>query len=155
MATIGKSITIKGDLSGSEDIQVEGTVEGQIELPNNEVTVGADGRVVAAIHAKSVIVIGRVQGNVTAVERIEVQENGTVDGDVSAPRLIVNEGAVLNGSIEMGEAAKRSQQQQTWPTKAEPQQPSRAGQGRGQLEPAASPVRRGGAGRTAARGRPA
>ncbi|MDJ0787868.1 MAG: polymer-forming cytoskeletal protein [Myxococcota bacterium] len=119
MATIGKSITIKGDLSGSEDIQVEGTVEGKIDLPDNEVTVGAEGRLVAQVHAKNVVVIGRIQGNVSAVDKIEVQENGKIDGDVRAPRLIVHEGATLNGSVEMGEAAKRPAATASAPAKAE------------------------------------
>ena len=102
MANIGKSITIKGDLTGNEDLQIEGTVEGRIDLPNNELTVGAEGQVKAEIHAKAVIVIGHVTGNVSGTDRIEIQEAGKVDGDVKAPRLVVQEGAVLNGSIEMG-----------------------------------------------------
>ncbi len=105
MANIGKSITIKGDLSGNEDLQIEGTVEGRIDLPNNQLTVGAEGRVRADVHAKSVIVIGHVTGNVSGVERVEVQASGVVDGDVRAPKLIVAEGAALNGKIEMGAAA--------------------------------------------------
>jgi cytoskeletal protein CcmA (bactofilin family) len=106
MANIGKSITIKGDLSGNEDVHVEGTVEGRVELPENEITVGPEGQVNAEVHAKTVIIIGKVHGNVTAVERIEVQASGIVDGDVRAPRLIVHEGAQLNGSVEMGSVKK-------------------------------------------------
>jgi cytoskeletal protein CcmA (bactofilin family) len=102
MANIGKSITIKGDLTGNEDLEIEGTVEGRIDLPNNELTIGSEGNVKAEVHAKSVIVIGHVTGNVSAAERIEVQAAGIVDGDVKAPRLIVAEGAVLNGAVEMG-----------------------------------------------------
>ena len=83
---------------------VEGRVEGKIELPDNELTVGAEGRVSADIHAKSVVVIGKVSGNVSATEKIEVQASGSVDGDVRAPRLIVQEGAVVNGSVEMTKA---------------------------------------------------
>ena len=98
MANIGKSITIKGDLTGEEDIQVEGTVEGRVDLPNNQFTVGPEGRVRAEIHAKLVVVIGQVTGNIIAAERLEVQ---AIHGDVKTPRLIVHEGAVLNGSIEM------------------------------------------------------
>jgi cytoskeletal protein CcmA (bactofilin family) len=101
MANIGKSITIKGDLTGDEDIQIEGTVEGRIDLPNNQLTVGAEGRVRAEIHAKLVVVIGQVNGNIVSAERLEVQATGVIHGDVKAPRLIVHEGAVINGSIEM------------------------------------------------------
>lgn len=101
MAHIGKSISIQGDLTGKEDLVVEGQVEGKIELPDNELTIGAEGRVRAEVRAKTVIVVGHVAGNVSATERLEVQGDGVVDGDVRAPRLIVQEGAVVNGTIEM------------------------------------------------------
>jgi cytoskeletal protein CcmA (bactofilin family) len=101
VANIGKSITIKGDLSGNEDLVIEGKVEGKVELPNNQLTIGANGTVKAEVQAKSVIVVGKVAGNVRGTERIEIQATGVVDGDVSAPRLVVSEGAVLNGSIQM------------------------------------------------------
>ena len=101
VANIGKSISIRGDLTGDEDLVVEGNVEGKIQLPNNELTIGANGNVRAEIHAKSVIIVGRVAGNVSAAERIEIQATGSVEGDVSAPRLVIQEGATLNGSIEM------------------------------------------------------
>jgi cytoskeletal protein CcmA (bactofilin family) len=101
VANIGKSITIKGDLTGSEDLVIEGRVEGgRIELPENELTVGANGHVSAEVQAKSVIVIGKVAANVGATEKIEIQASGSVEGNVCAPRLIVQEGAVLNGSVE-------------------------------------------------------
>lgn len=103
MANIGKSISIKGDLTGEEDLLVEGKVEGKVELPNNELTIGANGNVEADVHAKTVLVTGRVAGNVSAVERVEIQATGIVDGDVRAPRLIVQEGAIVNGSIHMGD----------------------------------------------------
>jgi cytoskeletal protein CcmA (bactofilin family) len=106
MANIGKSISIKGDLTGNEDLQIDGNVEGRIDLPNNQLTIGADGKVKAEVHAKAVIVVGHVTGNVIAAERCEVKKSGVVDGDVRAPRLVIEEGAVLNGSVEMGEAAR-------------------------------------------------
>jgi cytoskeletal protein CcmA (bactofilin family) len=102
MANIGKSISLKGDLSGNEDLIIEGHVEGRVDLPSNLLTIGANGSVAAEVHAKAVVVIGKVTGNVTATERIEIQATGLVNGDVSAPRLVVAEGAVVNGSIEMG-----------------------------------------------------
>lgn len=101
MATIGKSISFKGDLSGNEDLVIEGTVEGTVSLPSGQLTVGAEGKLRAEIKAKSVVVVGKVTGNVTATERVEVQSSGIVEGDVRAPRLIVQEGAVINGSVEM------------------------------------------------------
>jgi len=109
MANIGKSITLKGDLSGNEDLVIEGHIEGRVDLPSNQLTIGANGSCSAEVHAKTVIVIGKVNGNVIATERIEIQATGLVNGDVSAPKLIVLEGAVVNGSIEMGNKAKASQ----------------------------------------------
>ena len=105
MANIGKSITIKGDLSGNEDLVIEGKVEGKVELPNNQLTVGANGVVKAEVSAKTVVVIGRVAGNVKGSERIEIQATGIVEGDVAAPRLVVAEGATVNGSIQMTKPA--------------------------------------------------
>lgn len=101
MANIGKSIVIKGDLSGNEDLVIEGKVEGKVDLPNNRLTIGAGGQVQAQVHAKNVVVVGRVAGNVSAGERLEIQATGIVEGDVEAPRLVVAEGAVLNGSVKM------------------------------------------------------
>lgn len=103
MANIGKSITIKGDLSGNEDLVVEGSVQGKIELPNNQLTIGANGNVAADVSAKTIVIIGKVAGNVTGTERVEIEASGAVEGDVRAPRLIVQEGAVLNGGVEMGQ----------------------------------------------------
>lgn len=101
VANIGKSIAIKGDLSGEEDLVIEGKVEGRVELLNNQLTVGANGVVQAEVSAKSVVVVGHVAGNVNGTERIEIQATGIVEGDVTAPRLVVAEGAVVNGSIHM------------------------------------------------------
>jgi cytoskeletal protein CcmA (bactofilin family) len=105
VANIGKSISIKGDLTGNEDIVIEGTVEGKVDLPNNQLTVGANGTVRAEINAKGVVVIGRVSGNVHGTERVEVQATGVVEGDVVAPKLGIAEGAVVNGSIKMSKTA--------------------------------------------------
>jgi len=101
VAHIGKSISIHGDLTGNEDLVLEGTVEGKVHLPNNELTIGADGRIPAEVNAKSVIVIGHVKGDVNATERLEVRETGVVEGNVRTPRLVVAEGAILKGGIEM------------------------------------------------------
>jgi cytoskeletal protein CcmA (bactofilin family) len=113
MANIGKSISIKGDLTGSEDVVVEGKVEGKIELPQNELTIGADGNVHADVHAKTVMVIGRVAGNVSASERVE-------------PKLVVQEGAVVNGSIQMeGKAGEPKPATQAKPATPSPSVPER------------------------------
>ena len=106
MASFGKSIVFKGDLTGDEDLEIEGRVEGQVKLPNHQLTIGAHGKVTAEVEAKTVIVVGHVSGNVNASERVEVQASGVVDGDIRAPRLLIQEGAVVNGSIQMGAPAK-------------------------------------------------
>jgi len=108
MANIGKSISIKGDLTGNEDMVIEGQVEGKVDLPNNQLTVGANGKVKAEIHAKSIVVVGLVDGNVFGLERIEIQATGRVEGDVTAPKLVVAEGAQLNGAIQMSQKGNRT-----------------------------------------------
>ena len=101
VANIGKSISIRGDLTGDEDLVIDGQVEGKVDLPNNQLTIGAEGKLKAHIHAKSVVVVGHVVGNVTGLERVEIQATGKVDGDVVAPKLVVAEGAQVNGAIQM------------------------------------------------------
>ncbi len=101
MANIGKSITFKGELTGDEDLEIDGRVEGGIQLPKNQLTIGANGDVKAEINAKSVVVIGHLVGNINATERVAVQAAGVVEGDIRAPSLLIQEGAVVNGAIEM------------------------------------------------------
>ncbi len=101
VANIGKSISIKGDLTGNEDMVIEGKVDGKVDLPNNQLTIGANGVVKAEVSAKAVVVVGKVSGNVQGTERVEIQATGCVEGDVTSPKLVVAEGAVLNGSIHM------------------------------------------------------
>jgi cytoskeletal protein CcmA (bactofilin family) len=108
MATMGQSIVFKGELSGDEDLEIEGQVDGIVQLANHQLTIGANGRLKAEVKAKSIIVIGEVTGNLTATERIEIQATGVVSGDLKTPRLNVQEGAVLNGSIEMTGGASAS-----------------------------------------------
>ena len=101
VASIGKSIIFKGELSGDEDLEIDGHVEGDIKLPNHVLTIGAHGKVKASVVAKCVQVVGNIAGNVTATERVEIEASGIVEGDIRAPRLLVQEGAVVNGAIEM------------------------------------------------------
>src|SRR5688572_20289305 len=90
---IGKSVVIKGELSGSEDLTIEGHVEGKIELRENVLTIGPNGKIRAEVFAKSVIVLGEVTGNVTASEKVDIRDNGSVDGDIISPRVAIAEGA--------------------------------------------------------------
>jgi cytoskeletal protein CcmA (bactofilin family) len=107
MVNIGKSVIIKGDLSGSEDLTIEGQVEGKIELRQNILTIGPNGKIKAAVFAKAVVVQGEVQGNITATERVDIRDAGSVDGDLSAPRIAIADGAHFRGSIDMQKAGAR------------------------------------------------
>lgn len=98
---IGKSVVIKGDLTGSEDLTIEGQVEGKIELRQNVLTIGANGKIKASIFAKAVVVLGEVTGDITASERVDIRDAGSVDGDLSAPRIAIADGAHFRGSIDM------------------------------------------------------
>src|SRR5687767_3338003 len=97
MVNIGKSVIIKGELSGSEDLTIEGQVEGKIELRQNVLTIGPNGRIKAEINAKAVIVQGEVVGNVTATEKVDIRDAGSVDGDLTAPRIAIADGAHFRG----------------------------------------------------------
>ena len=101
IVNIGKSVIIKGELSGSEDLTIEGQVEGKIELRQNVLTIGPNARIKASVFAKTVVIQGEVHGNVTASERVEIRDSGSVDGDLSAPRVAISDGAHFRGSIDM------------------------------------------------------
>jgi cytoskeletal protein CcmA (bactofilin family) len=103
---IGKSVIIKGELNGSEDLAIEGQVEGKIELRQNVLTIGPNGKIKAQVFAKSVVILGEVTGNVTATEKVEIRDNGSVDGDIAAPRVAIAEGAHFRGSIDMQRGPK-------------------------------------------------
>jgi len=121
---IGKSVVIKGELNGSEDLTIEGQVEGKIELRQNVLTIGPNGRIKAQVFAKSVVVLGEVTGNVTASEKVDIRDNGSVDGDIAAPRVAIAEGAHFRGSIDMqkssGKAAEAKPAEATKPAAAQP-----------------------------------
>jgi cytoskeletal protein CcmA (bactofilin family) len=101
MVNIGKSVVIKGELSGSEDLTVEGHVEGRIDLRENVLTIGPNGKIRAEVTAKAVVVLGEVVGNVTASEKVDIRDNGSVDGDIVSPRVAIAEGAHFRGSVDM------------------------------------------------------
>ena len=105
---IGKSVVIKGELNGSEDLTVEGKVEGKIELRQHVLTIGPHGKIKAQVFAKSVVVLGEVNGNVTASDKVSIRENGSVDGDITAPRVAIAEGAHFRGSVDMQRAEASS-----------------------------------------------
>jgi cytoskeletal protein CcmA (bactofilin family) len=100
-ASIGKSIVVKGELSGSEDLTVEGQVDGKIELRDHVLTVGENGRITAQVAAKSIIVLGHVTGNLTATDKVDIRDSGSVEGDIVAPRVAIADGSHFRGRIDM------------------------------------------------------
>lgn len=100
-ATIGPSIFIKGDLSGEEDLVIEGRVEGKVDLKQNNVTVGKNGRVRADVFGKVVIIEGEVDGNVFAREQAILRQAGAIRGNITAPRVVLEDGSRFKGSIDM------------------------------------------------------
>ena len=98
---IGKSIVVKGELGGNEDLTVEGQVEGKIALKQHVLTVGVHGRIRAQVFAKEVVVLGEVVGNIEATEKVAICSEGTVEGDIKAPRVAIDEGAKFRGGIDM------------------------------------------------------
>jgi cytoskeletal protein CcmA (bactofilin family) len=134
---IGKSVVIKGELNGSEDLTIEGQVEGTIQLRDHVLTIGPNGKIKAQVFAKSVIVLGEVTGNVTASEKVDIRDKGSVDGDIISPRVAIAEGAHFRGSVDMQRKTAQSQPQPVAkaPQPAPPQpaaaaQPQTAGVGR-------------------------
>ncbi len=101
VANIGKSLQINGELSGNEDLTIDGRVTGKISMTGHSLTIGPNGQVSAEIHAKSLIVAGEVRGNITAEEKVEIAATGTLLGDVRAPRVVLADGAKFKGSIDM------------------------------------------------------
>ncbi len=106
VVNIGKSVVIKGELNGSEDLTIEGHVDGKIELREHVLTIGPNGKIKAQVFAKSVVVLGEVTGNVTATEKVDIRDSGSVDGDIVAPRVAIAEGAHFRGSVDMQRAGR-------------------------------------------------
>jgi len=106
---IGQSIRIKGELTGKEDLVIDGNVEGKVSLEQHSLTVGASGKITADIRAKDVVVVGRVTGNITATDRIEITETGAVQGDLRAQRVALADGATFRGAIDMKPAGAKSE----------------------------------------------
>ena len=100
-AQIGKSVVIKGELTGSEDLYVDGQVEGSIALKTSSLTVGPNGQVKASVEAKGVVVQGKLEGNVQASDRVELRKSAVVTGDISTQRISIEEGAYLKGKVDI------------------------------------------------------
>ena len=109
IVNIGKSVVIKGELNGSEDLTIEGQVEGTIQLRDHVLTIGPNGKIKAQVFAKAVIILGEVTGNVTASEKVDIRDAGSVDGDIISPRVAIAEGAHFRGSVDMQRKGGASQ----------------------------------------------
>jgi cytoskeletal protein CcmA (bactofilin family) len=100
-ATIGKGLFIKGEINGSESLFIDGKVEGSVNLPGNRVTVGRNGQVSANITAREIVVLGKVRGNVSATDRVDIRAEGSLSGDVAAARISIEDGAYFKGGIDI------------------------------------------------------
>jgi cytoskeletal protein CcmA (bactofilin family) len=107
-ATIGRSLLVRGEVSGSEPLYIEGRVEGAINLPTNRVTIGRNGQVDATIVAREIVVMGKVRGNCQATDRVEIRGEASLTGDVIAARISIEDGAFFKGGIELRRAASGS-----------------------------------------------
>jgi cytoskeletal protein CcmA (bactofilin family) len=111
-ANIGRSLVIKGEVSGAEAIFIDGRIEGTISFPDNRVTIGRQGNVAANINAKEVVIMGKVQGNVECADRLDIRSEGVLAGDVITHRISVEEGAILKGGVEVRNPEKKDQKTQ-------------------------------------------
>jgi len=111
-ANIGRSLVIKGEITGAESLFIDGRIEGTITFPENRVTIGRNGNVTANITAKEVVIMGKVQGNVEASDRLDIRSEGVLSGDVITHRISVEEGAILKGGVEVRNPEKKDQKNQ-------------------------------------------
>ena len=119
VAHIGKSVLVKGELSGSEDLYLDGEVEGSIELKDHSLVVGPHGRVRAHINARDITVHGKVDGNVKGTERVELKKSAVLVGDIFTQRIIIEDGAFFKGAIDIQkEGAKTAKREASIGTSA-------------------------------------
>lgn len=109
-AVITKGLFVKGEISGSESLYIDGKVEGAIHLPGNRVTIGRNGQVGANVTAREVVVMGKVRGNVSATDRVDIRAEGALSGDVSAARISIEDGAFFKGGIDIRKSDGRPSQ---------------------------------------------
>jgi cytoskeletal protein CcmA (bactofilin family) len=117
-ATIGRTLVIKGEISGSEALYIDGRVEGKITMPESRVTIGRNGKVDASIQAREVVIMGKVNGNIECSDRVDIRSEGAVNGDISTVRISVEDGAALKGGIQVHSEGKQNQPQAQKPAEA-------------------------------------
>ena len=105
-ASLGKSVIIKGDVSGSEELYVDGQVDGSINLEGNRLTIGPNGRVKANVVAKSVTIAGKLDGNIRATDRVDLRQTAVVLGDIATQRIAIEDGAYFKGGVDIQREAK-------------------------------------------------
>jgi cytoskeletal protein CcmA (bactofilin family) len=111
-ATIGRSVVIKGEVSGSESLYVDGRIEGSLNFADNRVTIGRNGSVAANISAREVVILGKVQGNIQCTDRLDIRSEGSLTGDVITQRISVEDGAVLKGSVQVRAVEHKNEKSQ-------------------------------------------
>ncbi len=114
-ATIGRSLIVKGEISGSESLYVDGKIEGTINLSDSRVTIGRNGSVAANISAREVVILGKVQGNIQVTDRLDIRSEGSLTGDVITQRISVEDGAILKGSVQVRAVEHKNAQAQAKP----------------------------------------
>ena len=107
-AIISKGLVITGEITGSESLFIDGKIEGRINLPGNRVTVGRNGKVAASINAREIVVLGKVRGNVSATDRVDIRAEGALTGDVAAARISIEDGAFFKGGIDIRKLEPKS-----------------------------------------------
>ena len=112
-ATIGRTLFIKGEISGSEALYIDGRIEGKIIMPESRVTIGRNGKVDASIQAREVVIMGKVTGNIECSDRVDIRSEGSVSGDITTVRISVEDGAALKGGIQVHAEPKAQSQAQT------------------------------------------
>jgi cytoskeletal protein CcmA (bactofilin family) len=121
-ATIGRTLCIKGEISGSEALYIDGRIEGKITMPESRVTIGRNGKVDASIQAKEVVVMGKVTGNIECSDRVDIRSEGAVHGDITTARISVEDGAALKGGIQVRSEGKPNSQAQNQPKQEQSKQ---------------------------------
>jgi cytoskeletal protein CcmA (bactofilin family) len=136
-ATIGRSITIHGEVTGDEDLLIQGRVEGSIELKQQSITVGKDGRVKAAISGRVIVVEGQVEGDLKGDEQVVLRTTAKVQGDIASPRVVLEDGATFSGGVDMGDplGKKPSTMTSTSTPPKKPSEPTGLGSDSGKDDP--------------------
>lgn len=122
-ARVGAGLRVQGEISGSQDLQIDGTVDGHIHLGDRRLTIGATARVTADVQAREVIIFGNVKGNLRAKDRIEIKKDGSVVGDLNTARIMIEDGAYFKGSIEIDRGANSGSGAKAQPSPSQGERP--------------------------------